>query len=54
MRDADTRRQERVAASSVSETDYLRRVLGRLLTANTSDRTSRARKRYHGAFIARY
>lgn len=39
-----------LAASSVSETDYLRRVLGRLLIANT---TSRARKRYH-ARIARY
>lgn len=42
-----------LAASTVSETDYLRRVLGRLLIANTSDRTSRARKRYH-ARIARY
>lgn len=40
MRDTPIRRQEKPA---VCETDYLRRVLGRLLTANTSDRTSPVR-----------
>jgi len=46
---ADTPGRARQACPVVSETDYLRRVLGRLLTANTSRRASRACERYRGA-----